>query len=312
MIVVEETVVFNDQGYMQFIEKFAEFLLPKNSMGLVELEALSKDLNVKIFISKGCSVIETWNYEYCDPVLVSLRVSSENPAVVEYLLMRNEEVDCSIGPNLGQNLSFFNGLLKPLGNLIQEYPLSANTKNWAKKLLEKEPEAGKKWEILTQINRSLVKISLIKELKTSSNSIVKLNLYSGLLINQPLFIKKFIESIKPDFNKMIKDILEKKIKVVIPEEIKNNSPEESKRSNVAQSNPSSNMSQKALPSVPEKKKAHCPTCESSPLDDDINKLACKCKLSFDCLSSSLLSRACVLCNTPISDSLFNEMSIYFS
>lgn len=309
MIAAGDNLDYGSQEFNQFIEYFAEYLLPKNSIELAALEALSRDLNMKIFISKGSSVVETWGYEFVNPVPVSVRVNLENPSEVDFILLRAEEVDCSIDPNLGQNLSLFSGLIKAYGSLIQEYPLSSQTKSWAENVLKKEPEAGKKWDILNQITKTRNKILISKELKTSNYNMSKLNLFSGSHTNEPLFLKKFTESIKPDYGKMFKDILSKKIKVSMPGE--NKGEEENKNPNPPKTNPKPVNQPKALPSVPEKPKFHCATCQSNPLDDDLNKLACKCKLSFECLSSSMIDRKCVSCNGPISDAVFNEMSFLF-
>jgi len=296
-----------------FLAKFGGMLLPSKVPDMkIALELLSRDLNIKFFISLGSTVLETWSFRYSNPVPISFHLKSQNPFTIDYMLRRSEGIHNTPRPDLSKNQEKFLEILQILEQLIENYPLSKEIKSWATRILSQDPQAGKTWSILTSIQKAPNKICLIKELKTSNKSFFELDNYNRTPMAQTPLVFKFGGIEKIDYDAKIAEIINRKITFVEIPNLAGESKTQSYMPRMAMNEEENTEEKKEVKALPSSKSQfHCDLCQNSPLEKEINSIECGCSLSQDCLAQSLVDRKCIACSKPISDSVFDQLNVYF-
>lgn len=304
--------VLEDPEIDSFLNTFGELLLPSNiPITKMTLEHLSRDLNIKFFISIGSTIQETWSFKYPSPVPISFHLKSQNPYIIDSILHRSE-LSHTPSPNLSKKFQNLLEITQIFEQMIENFPLSKDIKNWADQMVSQDPQAGNNWTILTSIQKAPNKINLTKELKTAYKSFAELDSFHREPMTQTPLVAKFGGIAKIDYNAKITEIIKREprsVGISNPSEatkLKSDSPSKVAREELKMD---SNSGDKAFPSS--RNKFHCKQCETSPLDKEINSMDCKCPLFQDCLQLSLIERKCIACAKPISDEAYNRMNLYF-
>jgi hypothetical protein len=328
---------FQHPQFYQFLQNIGNSMLPNSNnleMIQVPLEQLSKDLNIKLMIYSESLVIETFSYEFSNPVIIYIYASKKadiytyqyifNPFERKLLhpIVTLPKGSLNLLNKLGSSLTnsqeplvIKKGLIKNIQVAVKEFKMIQNEFPFIKNVLQLKERAG----IIPTLRTANMNIN---ELKDSKSYEVKFPEYFTKFVPVPdlnIIEESRKEGVKPEEDSdeefVASDESEGEIdeKDIPPGNVPIDDPGTftSLVGNQGLSNPpqQANPSFQSNPSPSISSAVRCNDCMSEPCD--FFKYHCSCALCQTCMVTSYQNGICANCKEPLNNDDKSQAQIYF-